>query len=166
LIFISLHLSVGWHVPSAVSLLFDSASSSSGFGKSGLGAAFQTAERLSDPLPFECRLSPLAQSYCASGADDRFRSDASYIECTDHGVTVFVRHAERDSGMRDGATSAERDRIKDLKREVKHLPQANDILRKGEAFGGTCGDTAIVRAALSRSLGQSGHQAANGPARA
>jgi hypothetical protein len=34
--------------------------------------------------------------------------------------------------MRDGVTSAERDRIKDLEREVKQLRQANEILRKGE----------------------------------
>jgi hypothetical protein len=36
--------------------------------------------------------------------------------------------------MRDGATSAERDRIKDLEREVKQLRQANEILRKASAY--------------------------------
>jgi transposase len=36
--------------------------------------------------------------------------------------------------MRDGVTSAERDRIKDLEREVKQLRQANEILRKASAY--------------------------------
>ena len=49
-------------------------------------------------------------------------------------LKVWVRQAERDSGMRDGATSAERDRIKDLEREVKQLRQANEILRKASAY--------------------------------
>ena len=49
-------------------------------------------------------------------------------------LRVWVRQAERDSGMRDGATSAERDRIKDLEREVKQLRQANEILRKASAY--------------------------------
>ena len=49
-------------------------------------------------------------------------------------LKIWVRQVERDSGMRDGATSAERDRIKDLEREVKQLRQANEILRKASAY--------------------------------
>ena len=49
-------------------------------------------------------------------------------------LRVWVRQAERDSGARDGATSAERDRIKKLEREVRQLRQANEILRKASAY--------------------------------
>ena len=42
--------------------------------------------------------------------------------------------AEKDSGARDGATSAERDKIKELEREVRQLRQANEILRKASAY--------------------------------
>jgi transposase len=44
----------------------------------------------------------------------------------------WVRQAEKDSGARDGATNTERERIKELEREVRQLRQANEILRKGE----------------------------------
>jgi len=36
--------------------------------------------------------------------------------------------------MRDGVTTAERDRIKGLEREVKELRRANEILRKASAY--------------------------------
>ena len=58
---------------------------------------------------------------------------APKIGCIPETLRVWVRQAERDSGMRDGATSAERDRIKDLEREVKPLRQANKISRKASA---------------------------------
>ena len=48
---------------------------------------------------------------------------APRIGCIPETLRVWVRQAERDSGMRDGVTSAERDRIKDLEREVKQLRQ-------------------------------------------
>ena len=54
------------------------------------------------------------------------------IDCIPETLRVWVRQAEKDSGARDGATSAERDRIKELEREVRQLRQANEILRKGE----------------------------------
>jgi transposase-like protein len=59
---------------------------------------------------------------------------APKIGCIPETLRVWVRQAERDSGMRDGVTSAERDRIKDLEREVKQLRQANEILRKASAY--------------------------------
>ena len=49
-------------------------------------------------------------------------------------MRVWVRQAEKDSGARDGATSAERDKIKELEREVRQLRQANEILRKASAY--------------------------------
>ena len=59
---------------------------------------------------------------------------APKIGCIPETLRVWVRRAERDSGARDGATSAERDRIKELEREVRQLRQANEILRKASAY--------------------------------
>jgi transposase-like protein len=45
-----------------------------------------------------------------------------------------VRQAERDSGEREGPSSAERERIEALEHEVQELRQANEILRKASAY--------------------------------
>ena len=39
-----------------------------------------------------------------------------------------------DTGLRDGVTSEERERIKALEREVKELRRANEILKLASAF--------------------------------
>jgi len=44
----------------------------------------------------------------------------------------WVQQEETDTGCRDGVTSEERARIKDMEREVWELRQANEILKKGE----------------------------------
>ena len=59
---------------------------------------------------------------------------APKIGCIPETLKVWVRQAERDSGARDGATSAERDRIKEMEREVRQLRQANEIVRKASAY--------------------------------
>jgi transposase len=59
---------------------------------------------------------------------------AAKIGCIPETLKVWVRQAERDSGARDGATSAERDKIKELEHEVRQLRQANEILRKASAY--------------------------------
>jgi transposase-like protein len=59
---------------------------------------------------------------------------APEIGCIPETLRISVRQAERDSGAREGVTSAERDRIKKLEREVRQLRQANEILRKGETL--------------------------------
>ena len=46
----------------------------------------------------------------------------------------WVKQHETDTGQRDGATSAERDRIKELERENRQLRQANEILKKASAY--------------------------------
>jgi len=46
----------------------------------------------------------------------------------------WVRRAERDSGLRAGLTSSDRDRLKALERENRELQRANEILRKAAAF--------------------------------
>ena len=45
-----------------------------------------------------------------------------------------MRQAERDQGKRNGLTSADRDRLKELERENRELKRANEILRKASAF--------------------------------
>jgi len=39
-----------------------------------------------------------------------------------------------DAGVRDGVTTAEAQRIKDLEREVRELRKANEILKLASAF--------------------------------
>jgi transposase len=46
----------------------------------------------------------------------------------------WVRQAERDEGRRPGLTSDERERLRDLEREVKELRRANEILKAASAF--------------------------------
>ena len=59
---------------------------------------------------------------------------APKIGCIPETLRVWVRQAEKDNGARDCATSAERDKIKELEREVRQLRQANEILRKASAY--------------------------------
>jgi transposase-like protein len=61
-------------------------------------------------------------------------SIAGKIGCTAQTLCNWVRQAERDQGLRVGLTSAERERVKALEREVKELRQANEILRKASAY--------------------------------
>ncbi len=60
-------------------------------------------------------------------------SVAAKIGCTAETLRKWVRQAERDGGQRPGPTSADRERIKVLEREVRELRQANEILRKASA---------------------------------
>lgn len=48
----------------------------------------------------------------------------------------WVRTAETDAGQRPGPTSEERDRIKDLEREVRELRRTNEILKAAASFFG------------------------------
>jgi len=61
-------------------------------------------------------------------------SIASKIGCTPETLRQWVRQAERDQGTRAGLTSTERERLKQLEREVRELQRANEILRKAAAF--------------------------------
>jgi transposase len=50
-------------------------------------------------------------------------------------LRLWVRQAEADSGARnDRLTSAERERMKVLEREVRELRRANEILKAASAF--------------------------------
>jgi transposase-like protein len=61
-------------------------------------------------------------------------SIAAKIGCTAETLRRWVRRAERDSGQRDGSTTAEQQRIKALEREVRELRKANEILKLASAF--------------------------------
>jgi transposase-like protein len=61
-------------------------------------------------------------------------SIAGKIGCTAETLRRWVRQHERDSGQREGMTTAEAKRIKDLEREVKELRRANEILKLASAF--------------------------------
>jgi transposase-like protein len=61
-------------------------------------------------------------------------SVAAKIGCTAETLRKWVRQAECDGGQRPGPTTAERERIKGLEREVRELRQANEILRKASAY--------------------------------
>ncbi len=61
-------------------------------------------------------------------------SVAAKIGCKAETLRLWVRRHERDVGLREGLSTAERDRIKALEREVRELRQANEILRKASAY--------------------------------
>lgn len=61
-------------------------------------------------------------------------SIAPKIGCVPQTLNEWVRKQEVDTGLRDGITSDERDRIKALEREVKELRRANEILKLASAF--------------------------------
>ena len=45
-----------------------------------------------------------------------------------------MRQSETDQGRREGVTSSERERLKELEREVRELRRANTILRQASAY--------------------------------
>lgn len=61
-------------------------------------------------------------------------SIAPKIGCAPQTLHDWVKKHEIDTGLRDGITSEERDRIKALEREVKELRRANEILKLASAF--------------------------------
>jgi transposase len=61
-------------------------------------------------------------------------SIAGKIGCTTEALRRWVRQQERDAGQRDGTTTAEAKRIKELEREVRELRRANEILKLASAF--------------------------------
>ena len=61
-------------------------------------------------------------------------SIAGKIGCTAETLRRWVRQGERDSGVREGPTTAEQQRVKELEREVRELCRANEILKLASAF--------------------------------
>lgn len=61
-------------------------------------------------------------------------SVADKIGCSTKTLHQWVAQAERDQGKRAGLTTSERERLKELEREVRELKRANTILRQASAF--------------------------------
>ena len=61
-------------------------------------------------------------------------SIASKIGCVPQTLLTWVQRHEVDSGVRDGVSTAEARRVKELEREVKELRRANEILKLASAF--------------------------------
>ena len=62
------------------------------------------------------------------------QSIAPKIGCATQTLMNWVKRQEIDNGQREGLSTSERQRLKDLERENKELRRANDILRTASAF--------------------------------
>jgi transposase-like protein len=61
-------------------------------------------------------------------------SIATKIGCVPQTLLTWVQRHEVDSGVREGMTTSEKQRVKDLERENKELRRANEILKLASAF--------------------------------
>ena len=61
-------------------------------------------------------------------------SIAGKMGCTPETLRRWIRQAEVNDGKRARLSTSERDRLKDLEREVRELRRANEILRKASAY--------------------------------
>jgi transposase-like protein len=61
-------------------------------------------------------------------------SIAPKIGCNPQTLLKWIQRTEIDQGTRDGVTTAERERVTALEREVKELRRANEILKLASAF--------------------------------
>ena len=61
-------------------------------------------------------------------------SIAGKIGCAPQTLHSWVQRHEIDAGTRDGVTTADKQRVKDLERENKELRRANEILKLASAF--------------------------------
>jgi transposase-like protein len=59
---------------------------------------------------------------------------APKIGCVSQTQLGWVQRHEINTGVRDGVTTAEAQRVKELEREVKELRRANEILKLASAF--------------------------------
>lgn len=62
------------------------------------------------------------------------RSIADKIGCSSETLRLWVRQSERDRGRRPGLTSEEVAELRQLRREVKELRRANEILKRAASF--------------------------------
>jgi transposase len=61
-------------------------------------------------------------------------SIAPKIGCVPQTLLTWVQRHEVDAGVRDGVTTADAKRVKELERENKELRRANEILKLASAF--------------------------------
>ena len=85
---------------------------------------------------FRARGVRLFQENRADYASDNaaYRAIAPKLGCSPDSLRAWCQQAERDTGQRTGLTSAEKDRIKELEREVRELRTAHEILKKASAY--------------------------------
>src|ERR687885_2004687 len=62
------------------------------------------------------------------------QSIAGKLGMTSETLRLWLRRDEVDHGRRPGVTSAERERSRELEREVRELRRANEILKAASAF--------------------------------
>ncbi|WP_423373178.1 IS3 family transposase [Dyella nitratireducens] len=75
-------------------------------------------------------------------------SIAPKIDCVPQTLLTWVQRQEVDAGLREGVTTAEAQRVRELEREVKELRRANEILKLASAFfgpGGARPPTEVLR---------------------
>jgi transposase len=61
-------------------------------------------------------------------------SIAPKIGCVASTLLDWVKQSEVDTGIREGVSTSEAQRVKELEREVKELRRANEILKLASAF--------------------------------
>jgi transposase len=61
-------------------------------------------------------------------------SIAPKIGCVPQTLLTWVKRVEIDTGVREGVTMSEAQRVKELEREVRELRRANEILKVASAF--------------------------------
>jgi transposase-like protein len=61
-------------------------------------------------------------------------SIAPKIGCVPQTLLTWVQRHEVDAGVRDGVTTADAKRVRELERENKELRRANEILKLASAF--------------------------------
>ncbi len=61
-------------------------------------------------------------------------SIAPKIGCVPQTLNEWIKRAEVDAGVREGVTTSEAQRVKELERENRELRKANEILKLASAF--------------------------------
>lgn len=100
---------------------------------------------------------PVDQSKAQNAA---YQAITPKLGCAPDSLRGWCRQSERDAGARNGPTSEEKARIKELERDVRELRQANEILKKASAYfaplSGPCA-ARPCRAARRNSTARSGN---------
>ena len=66
-----------------------------------------------------------------------FTSISAKLGMTPETLRTWVRRAQVDEGLRPGLSTDERQKLKDLEKEVKELRRANEILKDASIFFAT-----------------------------
>jgi transposase-like protein len=79
-------------------------------------------------------------------------SIAPKIGCVPQTLLVWVKRQEVDTGVREGVTTTETQRVRGLEREVKELCRGNEILKLASAFSAQAAPYRIAMSLCSCSL--------------